>query len=168
MKVLVTVKRVLDYNVKARVKSDQSGVDLANLKMAMNPFCEIAVEEAVRLKEKGAATEVVAVSVGPQQAQETLRTALAMGADRAILVQTNDDLEPLAEKFRDGYAGHFFDQLVSRYGMAFDADDVRDVTLGGAAELNLRVAKPSTPPPATLSSGTASAGPGKTPSEGGR
>src|SRR3954468_18113237 len=96
MKVLVPVKRVIDYNVKARVKPDQSGVDLANVKMSMNPFCEIAVEEAVRLKEKGVATEVVAVSIGPAQASETLRTALAMGADRAILVQTTEDLEPLA------------------------------------------------------------------------
>jgi electron transfer flavoprotein beta subunit len=96
MKVLVPVKRVIDYNVKVRVKSDQTGVDLANVKMSMNPFCEIAVEEAVRLKEKGVATEVVAVSIGPMQAQETLRTALAMGADRAILVQTDQDLEPLA------------------------------------------------------------------------
>ncbi|MFN3520891.1 MAG: electron transfer flavoprotein subunit beta/FixA family protein [Phenylobacterium sp.] len=96
MKVLVPIKRVIDYNVKARVKPDQSGVDLANVKMSMNPFCEIAVEEAVRQKEKGAATEVVAVSVGPTQAQETLRTALAMGADRAILIQTDQDLEPLA------------------------------------------------------------------------
>src|SRR6478752_6649583 len=96
MKVLVPVKRVIDYNVKARVKSDQTGVDLANVKMSMNPFDEIAVEEAVRQKEKGAATEVVAVSIGPAQAQETLRTALAMGADRAILVQTDQDLEPLA------------------------------------------------------------------------
>ncbi|MDB5476023.1 MAG: etfB [Phenylobacterium sp.] len=96
MKVLVPVKRVIDYNVKARVKPDQTGVDLANVKMSMNPFDEIAVEEAVRLKEKGAATEVVAVSIGPVQAQETLRTALAMGADRAILIQTTDDLEPLA------------------------------------------------------------------------
>jgi electron transfer flavoprotein beta subunit len=96
MKVLVPVKRVIDYNVKARVKPDQTGVDLANVKMSMNPFDEIAVEEAVRQKEKGAATEVVAVSVGPSQAQETLRTALAMGADRAILVQTDQDLEPLA------------------------------------------------------------------------
>ena len=96
MKVLVPVKRVIDYNVKVRVKADQTGVDLANVKMAMNPFCEIAVEEAVRQKEKGAATEVVAVSIGPVQAQETLRTALAMGADRAILIQTDQDLEPLA------------------------------------------------------------------------
>ena len=96
MKVLVPVKRVIDYNVKVRVKPDKSGVDLANVKMSMNPFCEIAVEEAVRLKEKGVVTEVVAVSIGPAQAQETLRTALAMGADRAILVQTDADLEPLA------------------------------------------------------------------------
>ena len=96
MKVLVPIKRVVDYNVKVRVKSDQTGVDLANVKMSMNPFCEIAVEEAVRLKEKGVATEVVAVSIGPVQAQETIRTALAMGADRGILIQTDEDLEPLA------------------------------------------------------------------------
>ena len=96
MKVLVTVKRAIDSNVKARVKTDQTGVDLANVKMAMNPFDEIAVEEAVRLREKGAATEIVAVSIGPAQAGETLRTALAMGADRAILIQTTEDLEPLA------------------------------------------------------------------------
>ncbi|MDB5450442.1 MAG: etfB [Phenylobacterium sp.] len=96
MKVLVPVKRVIDYNVKARVKPDQTGVDLANVKMSMNPFDEIAVEEAVRLKEKGVATEVVSISVGPTQAQETLRTSLAMGADRAILVHTDQDLEPLA------------------------------------------------------------------------
>jgi electron transfer flavoprotein beta subunit len=96
MKVLVPVKRVIDYNVKARVKPDQTGVDLANVKMSMNPFCEIAVEEAVRLKEKGAASEIVAISIGPTQAQETLRTALAMGADRAILLQSAEDLEPLA------------------------------------------------------------------------
>jgi electron transfer flavoprotein beta subunit len=96
MKVLVPVKRVIDYNVKARVKPDQSGVDLANVKMSMNPFCEIAVEEAVRLKEKGVATEVIAVSVGPTQAQETIRTALAMGADRGILIQSDVDVEPLA------------------------------------------------------------------------
>ena len=95
MKILTPVKRVLDYNVKARVKADQSGVDLANVKMSMNPFDEIAVEEAVRLKEKGVATEVIAVSIGVQQCQETLRTALAMGADRAILIVTDQDLEPL-------------------------------------------------------------------------
>jgi electron transfer flavoprotein beta subunit len=96
MKVLVPVKRVLDSNIKARVKSDQTGVDLANQKMSINPFCEIAVEEAVRMKEKGVATEVVAVSVGPAQAGETIRNALAMGADRGILLQTDADPEPLA------------------------------------------------------------------------
>ena len=96
MKVLVAVKRVIDYNVKPRVKMDRSGVDLANVKMSMNPFDEIAVEEAIRLKEKGVATEIVAVSIGPAKAQETLRTALAMGADRAILVQTDEEVEPLA------------------------------------------------------------------------
>ena len=96
MKVLVPVKRVVDYNVKIRVKADGSGVDLANVKMSMNPFDEIAVEEAIRLKEKGKVTEIVAVSIGPQQAQETLRTALAMGADRAILVKTDGVVEPLA------------------------------------------------------------------------
>ena len=96
MKVLVPVKRVVDYNVKVRVKADQSGVDLANVKMSMNPFDEIAVEEAVRLKEKGKAKEVVAVSIGPQQASETLRTALAMGADRGILVKSDQMIEPLA------------------------------------------------------------------------
>jgi len=95
MKILVPVKRVIDYNVKPRVKMDGTGVDLANVKMSMNPFDEIAVEEAIRLKEKGVATEIVAVSIGPQKAQETLRTALAMGADRAILVQTDDEVEPL-------------------------------------------------------------------------
>ena len=96
MKVLVPVKRVVDYNVKVRVKADQSGVDLANVKMSMNPFDEIAVEEAVRLKEKGKVTEVVAVSIGPQQASETLRTALAMGADRGLLVKADGPVEPLA------------------------------------------------------------------------
>ncbi len=94
MKILVPVKRVIDYNVKPRVKPDGSGVDLANVKMSMNPFDEIAVEEALRLKEKGVATEVIAVSIGPDKAQETLRTALAMGADRAILI-TAEDVEPL-------------------------------------------------------------------------
>ena len=94
MKILVPVKRVIDYNVKPRVKPDGTGVDLSNVKMSMNPFDEIAVEEAIRLKEKGAATEIVAVSVGPDKAQETLRTALAMGADRAILVVA-EDVEPL-------------------------------------------------------------------------
>ncbi|WP_341896608.1 electron transfer flavoprotein subunit beta/FixA family protein [Ferrovibrio terrae] len=96
MKVLVAVKRVVDYNVKIRVKADKTGVDLANVKMSMNPFDEIAVEEAVRLKEAGIATEVIAVSIGPAQAQETIRTALAMGADRGILVKTDAEVQPLA------------------------------------------------------------------------
>ena len=95
MKVLVPVKRVVDYNVKVRVKSDNTGVDIANVKMSMNPFDEIAVEEAIRLKEKGVVTEIVAVSIGEQKAQETLRTALAMGADRAILVVSDEKVEPL-------------------------------------------------------------------------
>jgi electron transfer flavoprotein beta subunit len=96
MKILVPVKRVVDYNVKIRVKADGSGVELANVKMSMNPFDEIAVEEAIRLKEAGKATEIVAVSIGPQQASETIRTALAMGADRGILVKTDTAVEPLA------------------------------------------------------------------------
>ena len=95
MKILVPVKRVVDYNVKVRVKSDGSGVDIANVKMSMNPFDEIAVEEAVRLKEKGVATEVIAVSCGDAKCQETLRTAMAIGADRGILVETTDELQPL-------------------------------------------------------------------------
>jgi electron transfer flavoprotein beta subunit len=96
MKVLVPVKRVVDYNVKVRVKSDGSGVDIANVKMSMNPFDEIAVEEAMRLKEAGTVTEVVAVSCGVTQCQETLRTAMAIGADRALLVETDAELQPLA------------------------------------------------------------------------
>src|SRR6202521_4810756 len=96
MKALVAVKRVVDYNVKIRVKADKTGVDLANVKMSMNPFDEIGVEEAIRLREAGKATEVVAVSIGPQQAQETIRTALAMGADRGILVKAEGPVEPLA------------------------------------------------------------------------
>src|SRR5574337_353024 len=96
MKILVAVKRVVDYNVKVRVKSDGTGVDIANVKMSMNPFDEIAVEEATRLKEKGAATEIVAISCGVAQCQETLRTAMAIGADRAILVETDAELQPLA------------------------------------------------------------------------
>ena len=96
MKILVPVKRVVDYNVKVRVKADGTGVDIANVKMSMNPFDEIAIEEAVRLKEKGVATEVVAVSCGVAQCQETLRTAMAIGADRAILVETTEELQPLA------------------------------------------------------------------------
>ncbi|MCI3203960.1 MULTISPECIES: electron transfer flavoprotein subunit beta/FixA family protein, partial [Pandoraea] len=96
MKILVPVKRVVDYNVKVRVKSDGTGVDIANVKMSMNPFDEIAVEEAVRLKEAGVATEVIAVSAGVTQSQETLRTALAIGADRAILIESDEELQPLA------------------------------------------------------------------------
>ena len=124
MKVLVPVKRVIDYNVKPRVKSDETGVDLANVKMSMNPFCEIAVEEAVRLKEKGVATEVVAVSIGPAQAQETLRTALAMGADRAILVQTDANLEPLAvAKVLKGVIDEEAPKLVVLGKQAIDGDN---------------------------------------------
>src|ERR1700748_18482 len=96
MKVLVPVKRVIDSNVKVRVKPDQSGVDLANIKMSMNPFDEIATEEAVRLKEKGVVSEIVVVSIGPQQAQETIRTAVAMGADRGVLIVADQTVEPLA------------------------------------------------------------------------
>uniref|UniRef100_UPI0025EB4024 electron transfer flavoprotein subunit beta/FixA family protein n=1 Tax=Rhodoferax sp. TaxID=50421 RepID=UPI0025EB4024 len=96
MKVLVAVKRVVDYNVKVRVKTDNTGVDTANVKMSMNPFDEIAIEEAVRLKEKGIATEIIAVSCGVAQCQETLRTAMAIGADRAVLVETAEELQPLA------------------------------------------------------------------------
>ncbi len=96
MKVLVAVKRVLDYNVKARVKADKSGIELANVKMSMNPFDEIAIEEALRIKEAGKAEEVIAVSIGPSQSQETIRTALAMGADRGILIETDDEVQPLA------------------------------------------------------------------------
>lgn len=96
MKILVGVKRVLDYNVKARVKADKSGIELTNVKMSMNPFDEIAVEEALRIKEAGNADEVIAVSIGPSQSQETIRTALAMGADRGILIETDEQLEPLA------------------------------------------------------------------------
>lgn len=96
MKVLVAVKRVIDYNVKVRVKSDHSDVDLSNVKMALNPFCEIAIEEAVRLKEAGTAEEVIAVSIGPKVCQEQLRTSLALGADRAILVECDDELQPLS------------------------------------------------------------------------
>lgn len=95
MKVLVPVKRVIDYNVKVRVKSDQTGVDLANVKMSMNPFDEIAVEEAVRLKEAGVATEIVVISIGPEKAQDQIRQALAMGADRGLLIKTDDEVEPL-------------------------------------------------------------------------
>ena len=124
MKVLVPVKRVIDYNVKARVKADGSGVDLANVKMSMNPFDEIAVEEAVRLKEKGVATEIVAVSIGVQQCQETIRTALAMGADRGIHVLTDADLEPLAvAKVLKGVVAEEQPGLVIMGKQAIDGDN---------------------------------------------
>ncbi|MGB0905923.1 MAG: electron transfer flavoprotein subunit beta/FixA family protein [Maricaulaceae bacterium] len=123
MKVLVPVKRVLDYNVKARVKSDQSGVDLANVKMSMNPFDEISVEEAVRMQAAGTATETVVVSIGPAKAQETIRTALAMGMDRGIHIQTDDDLEPLAiAKLLKGVVDAEAPQMVITGKQAIDND----------------------------------------------
>ncbi|HEV7254186.1 MAG TPA: electron transfer flavoprotein subunit beta/FixA family protein [Mesorhizobium sp.] len=123
MKILVPVKRVVDYNVKIRVKPDGSGVELNNVKMAMNPFDEIAVEEAIRLKEAGVATEIVAVSIGPQQAQETLRTALAMGADRAVLVKVDGIVEPLAvAKLLKGVAEQEQPQLIILGKQAIDDD----------------------------------------------
>ena len=123
MKVLVPVKRVVDYNVKIRVKADGSGVELNNVKMSMNPFDEIAVEEAIRLKEAGTATEVIAVSVGPQQAQETIRTALAMGADRGILVKTDEITEPLAvAKILKGIVDEEGPELVILGKQAIDDD----------------------------------------------
>ena len=125
MKALVCVKRVIDYNVKPRVKSDGTGVDLANVKMSMNPFDEIAVEEAIRLKEKGVVTEIVVLSVGPAKAAETLRTALAMGADRAVLVQLDDgvDAEPLAvAKLVKGVADEEAPGLIITGKQAFDDD----------------------------------------------
>ena len=124
MKVLVAVKRVVDYNVKVRVKADNSGVDLANVKMSMNPFCEIAVEEAVRLKEKGVATEIVAVTVGPTAAQEQLRTALALGADRAVLVESADELNSLAiAKLLKAVVDKEQPQLVILGKQAIDSDN---------------------------------------------
>ena len=123
MKILVAVKRVIDYNVKIRVKADGSGVETANVKMSMNPFDEIAVEEAVRLKEKGIATEIVAVSCGIASSQETLRTALALGADRAILVQTDAELQPLAvAKLLAAIARREAPQLVILGKQAIDDD----------------------------------------------
>ena len=124
MKVLVPVKRVVDANVKVRVKSDQTGVDLANVKMSMNPFDEIAVEEAVRLKEKGLVEEIVAVSIGVAQAQETIRTALAMGADRGILIQSDTDAEPLAvAKLLKAVVGEEKPGLVLMGKQAIDGDN---------------------------------------------
>jgi electron transfer flavoprotein beta subunit len=123
MKVLVPIKRVVDYNVKIRVKPDQTGVDLANVKMSMNPFDEIGVEEAVRLKEKGVATEIIAVSVGPQECQETIRTALAMGADRGILVKVAHEVEPLTvAKILAGIAKAEGPQLIILGKQAIDDD----------------------------------------------
>ncbi|MCO6692817.1 electron transfer flavoprotein subunit beta/FixA family protein (plasmid) [Pseudomonas sp. SA233] len=124
MKILVAIKRVADYNVKVRVKADNSGVDLANVKMSMNPFCEIAVEEAVRLKEKGIATEIVAVSVGANTAQEQLRTALALGADRAVLVESNEELGSLAvAKLLKAVVDKEQPQLVITGKQAIDSDN---------------------------------------------
>ena len=124
MKVLVAVKRVIDYNVKIRVKPDHSDVDLTNVKMAMNPFCEIAVEEAVRLKEKGVATEIVAVTVGPKAAQEQLRTALALGADRAIHIETDERVESLAvAKLLKGVVDEEKPDLVILGKQAIDTDN---------------------------------------------
>ena len=124
MKILVAVKRVVDYNVKVRVKADNSGVDLANVKMSMNPFCEIAVEEAVRLKEKGVATEIVVVSIGPSTAQEQLRTALALGADRAILIESTEDLTSLAvSKLLKAVVSKEQPQLVILGKQAIDSDN---------------------------------------------
>ncbi|CAI3788871.1 Electron transfer flavoprotein subunit beta [Pseudomonas sp. MM227] len=124
MKVLVAVKRVVDYNVKVRVKADNSGVDLANVKMSMNPFCEIAVEEAVRLKEKGIASEIVVVTVGPATAQEQLRTALALGADRAILIEHAEELNALAvAKLLKAVVDKEQPQLVILGKQAIDSDN---------------------------------------------
>ncbi|MDD2058669.1 electron transfer flavoprotein subunit beta/FixA family protein [Pseudomonas sp. GD03860] len=139
MKVLVAVKRVVDFNVKVRVKADHSGIDLANVKMAMNPFCEIAVEEAVRLKEQGIASEVVVVSVGPGAAQEQLRTALALGADRAVLVETVDELNALAvAKLLKAVADKEQPQLLILGKQAIDSDNNQTgqmlAALGGYAQ----------------------------------
>ena len=133
MKVLVAVKRVVDYNVKVRVKADNTGVDLANVKMSMNPFCEIGVEEAIRLKEKGIATEVVAVSIGPAAAQEQLRTALALGADRAILVETAEELSSLAvAKLLKAVVDQEQPQLVMLGKQAIDSDNNQTGQMLGA------------------------------------
>ncbi|RYF51757.1 MAG: electron transfer flavoprotein subunit beta/FixA family protein [Cytophagaceae bacterium] len=124
MKILVSVKRVIDYNVKVRVKADNSGVDLANVKMSMNPFCEIAVEEAVRLKEQGIATEIVVVSIGTTNAQEQLRTALALGADRAVLVESAAELSSLAiAKLLNALVVREHPQLVILGKQAIDSDN---------------------------------------------
>ena len=133
MKVLVAVKRVVDYNVKVRVKADATGVDLANVKMSMNPFCEIGVAEAIRLKEKGIATEVVAVSIGPVAAQEQLRTALALGADRAILVETAEELSSLAvAKLLKAVVDQEQPQLIMLGKQAIDSDNNQTGQMLGA------------------------------------
>ena len=133
MKVLVPVKRVVDYNVKVRVKADESGVETANVKMSMNPFDEISVEEAIRLKEAGTATEVVVVSIGPAQSQETLRTALAMGADRAILVEADGEVEPLAvAKILKGVIAEEEPGLVVLGKQAIDDDSNQTAQMLGA------------------------------------
>jgi len=139
MKALVAVKRVVDYNVKVRVKADKTGVELANVKMALNPFDEIAVEEAVRLKEKGIVTEIVVATVGPATAQEQLRTALALGADRAILVQTDDEAQPLAiAKILKGIVDAEQPQLIILGKQAIDGDNNQTgqmlAALGGFAQ----------------------------------
>ena len=133
MKVLVPVKRVLDYNVKVRVKSDQSGVDLANVKMSMNPFDEISVEQAVRMQEAGTATETVVVSIGPDKAQETIRTALAMGIDRGIHVKTDEEVEPLAvAKILQAIVGEENPELVILGKQAIDDDSNQTGQMLGA------------------------------------
>jgi electron transfer flavoprotein beta subunit len=133
MKALVAIKRVVDYNVKVRVKADNSGVDLANVKMSMNPFCEIAVEEAVRLKEKGVASEIVVVTIGPATAQEQLRTALALGADRAILVESADELNSLAvAKLLKAVVDKEQPQLVILGKQAIDSDNNQTGQMLGA------------------------------------
>ncbi len=133
MKVLVAVKRVIDYNVKVRVKADNSDVDLNNVKMAMNPFCEIAVEEAVRLKEKGVATEIVVVSIGPKVAQEQIRTALALGADRGILIETEEKAEPLAvAKLLKGVVEKEQPQIVLMGKQTIDSDNNQTGQMLGA------------------------------------
>ena len=133
MKVLVAVKRVVDYNVKVRVKADNTGVDLANVKMSMNPFCEIGVEEAIRLKEKGIATEVVAVSIGPKTAQEQLRTALALCADRAILVETDEELRSLTvAKLLKAVVDQEQPQLIMLGKQAIDSDNNQTGQMLGA------------------------------------
>ncbi|MDY0206457.1 MAG: electron transfer flavoprotein subunit beta/FixA family protein [Pseudomonas sp.] len=133
MKVLVAVKRVVDYNVKVRVKADNTGVELANVKMSMNPFCEIGVEEAIRLKEKGIASEIIAVSIGPTAAQEQLRTALALGADRAILVETAEELSSLAvAKLLKAVVDQEQPQLIMLGKQAIDSDNNQTGQMLGA------------------------------------